>query len=175
MVLCVGAWWNFYLFSRTFPFIFHWKESRGNFTERTTNSIQFVVCKRSAFRPRYELSVTRLVAAQNKFQTETRIWCLSIRRPNNTDFGLFLFFFNSGPVCMTQSAALSSRVLFWVEKAKRFWQHCIPNRVESDLGSVGFSGPRLGCVLIAVEKLPPCALVLIRRCRRLSMLLLQCI
>jgi len=85
------------------------------------------------------------------------------------------FFFNSGPVCMTQSAALSSRVLFWVEKAKRFWQHCIPNRVESDLGSVGFSGPRLGCVLIAVEKLPPCALVLIRRCRRLSMLLLQCI
>jgi len=87
MVLSVCAWWNFHLFSRTFPFIFHWKESRGNFTERTTNSIQFVVCKRSAFRPRYELSVTRLVAAQNKFQTETRIWCLSIRRPNNTDFG----------------------------------------------------------------------------------------
>lgn len=153
-----------------------------NCTERTTNSIQVAVCKRNAFRPRYEHSVTRYSAAQNQFQTENQIAGLSIRSQTLSDFGLSLFgvvFCWSG-FCVSQTNGSLSRAEFvfcfvlsgkWIAgraplAAPRFR---IRRRVQfPDLGSVGFSGPRLGCVLIAVEKLPPCALVLIRRFRRLS-------
>lgn len=103
-----------------------------NCTERTTNSIQVAVCKRNAFRPRYEHSVTRYSAAQNQFQTENQIGGLSIRSQTLSDFGLSLFgvvFCWSG-FCVSQTNGSLSRAEFvfcfvlsgkWI--AGRFWQH----------------------------------------------------